>query len=123
MSRTPLNSRILPSDRDPERKTPLGNRVLPGKDKTPLGNRVLPGKDKTPTGGHRILPDAIVDLDQQLLAILRGLNMAVAVVAEARERRYAKPQAKLSSQMAIEAMLHLKEVAQLLDQVRRQLDR
>ena len=110
MSRTPLNSRTLPGDKDPERKTPLANRVLPG-------------KDKTPTGGHKILPaTAVGDIDQQLLAILRGLNMAVAVVAEARERRYAKPQAKLSSQVAVEAMLHLKEVAQLLDQVRRQLD-
>lgn len=88
--------------------------------RTPLNNRALPGKDKTPTGGHKILP--AIDIDQQLLAIMRGLNLAVAVVAEAREQRYGKPHAKLSSRVAVEAMLHLKDVAQRLDQVRRQLE-
>lgn len=120
MSRTPLNNRALSEGKD---KTPLGNRVLPGKDRTPLGNRVL--KDKTPTS-NRIIKDKAASgrsedasIDQRLLDVLRSLNLAVAAVAQARDRRFADPTAELSADIPVQALLHLKDAAQLLDQLRR----
>lgn len=114
MSRTPLSNRALPDD---GRKTPLGNRVLPAKEKTPLSTRIV--KDKTPQA-NRVLPP--VDVDQQLLDVLRSLNLAVAVVAVARERCYTHPGAKLSPRVASDALLHLKDAAGLLDQLRKSVE-
>lgn len=124
MTRTPLQNRALTDGKD---KTPLGNRALPGgKDRTPLGNKVI--KDKTPLGSKTVKerggPDPrIVDasLDQRLLDVLRSLNLAVAAVAQARDQRFADPNATLSPQIAVQAMLHLKDAAQQLDQLRRTL--
>jgi hypothetical protein len=123
MSRTPLHNRALPDGKD---KTPLGNRVLPGKDRTPLGNKVI--RDKTPLSS-RIVKDKtpqanrVVEssVDQRLLDILRSLNLAVASVAQARDRRFADPAAPLSPDLAVQALLHLKDAAQQLDQLRRSL--
>jgi hypothetical protein len=109
MSRTPLSNRALSDD---GRKTPLGNRVLPAKDKTPLSTRIV----KTPQA-NQVLP--AVDADQQLLDVLRSLNLAVAVVAVARERCYTHPGTKLSPRVVSDALLHLKDAVQLLDQMRR----
>jgi hypothetical protein len=123
MTRTPLQNRALTDGKD---KTPLGGRALSGKDKTPLGNKVI--KDKTPLGSktlkERSGPDPrIVDasLDQRLLDVLRSLNLAVAAVAQARDQRFTDPNATLSPQIAVQAMLHLKDAAQQLDQLRRSL--
>ena len=107
MTRTPLGNRALSDD---GRKTPLGNRVLPTKDKTPLSSRIV--RDKSPPG----------DVDQHLLDVLRSLNLAVAVVAVARERCYTHPGSKLSPRVATDALLHLKDAAQLLDQLRKSAD-
>lgn len=104
MSRTPLNSRALTDGKD---RTPLGSRVI--RDKTPLGNRVINSK----------IQDASVD--QQLLDVLRSLNLAVAAVAQARDKRYLDPEAKLTPQVAVQALLHLKDAAQQLDHLRRNL--
>ncbi len=127
MSRTPLHNRALTDGKD---KTPLGNKVLPGKDRTPLGNKVIKdktplgtpitkavAKDKTPLGNKT--QDA--SLDQHLLDVLRSLNLAVAAVAQARDQRFADPNATLSPQIAVQAMLHLKDAAQQLDTLRRKL--
>jgi hypothetical protein len=127
MSRTPLHNRALPDGKD---KTPLGNKAMPGKDRTPLGNKVI--KDKTPLGNP--ISKAVgkdktalgnmpkdVSLDQHLLDVLRSLNLAVAAVAQARDQRFADPNAKLSPQIAVQAMLHLKDAAQQLDELRRKL--
>ncbi|HEX3134467.1 MAG TPA: hypothetical protein VHX44_12890, partial [Planctomycetota bacterium] len=104
MSRTPLNSRALTDGKD---RTPLGSRVI--RDKTPLGNRVLNSKIQS------------ASVDQQLLDVLRSLNLAVAAVAQARDKRYIDPDAKLTPQVAVQALLHLKDAAQQLDQLRRNL--
>src|SRR5687767_10105877 len=118
MSRTPLNNRALSEGKD---KTPLGNRVLPGKDRTPLGNRVI--KDKTPIGNKVIKDKAAggrsedASIDQRLLDVLRSLNLAVAAVAQARDRRFADPTAELSADTPVQALLHLKDAAHLLDQL------
>ena len=123
MSRTPLNNRTLSDGKD---KTPLGNRALPGKDRTPLGNKIIREKtplssrivkDKTPLG-NRVQDGSI---DQHLLDVLRSLNLAVAAVAQARDRRFADPTAKLTPDVAVQALLHLKDAAQQLDQLRRTL--
>lgn len=110
MSRTPLHNRSLTDGKD---RTPLGSRVI--KDKTPLGNKVI--KDKTPLGSR--IQGASVD--QQLLDVLRSLNLAVAAVAQARDRRFTDPEAKLSPDTAVQALLHLKDAAQQLDHLRRTL--
>jgi hypothetical protein len=123
MSRTPLHNRALPDGKD---KTPLGNRVLPGKDRTPLGSKVI--REKTPLSS-RIVKDktplanrvAESSVDQRLLDILRSLNLAVAAVAQARDHRFADPTAHLSPELAVQALLHLKDAAQQLDQLRRSL--
>ena len=94
MTRTPMNSRVLSDD---GRKTPLGNRIL---------------KDRTPP----------VDVDQALLDTLRSLNLAVAVVAMARERGYTHPGTRLSPRVATDALLHLKDAANLLDKLRKSAD-
>ena len=99
MSRTPLHNRALTDDKD---RTSLGGRVI--KDKTPLGNRM---KDAS--------------IDQRLLDVLRSLNLAVAAVAQARDRRFTDPDAKLSPDIAVQALLHLKDAAQQLDVLRRAL--
>jgi hypothetical protein len=104
MSRTPLNSRALTDGKD---RTPLGSRVI--RDKTPLGNRVLNSKIQN------------ASVDQQLLDVLRSLNLAVAAVAQARDKRYIDPDAKLTPQVAVQALLHLKDAAQQLDHLRRNL--
>jgi hypothetical protein len=118
-----MHNRALTDGKD---KTPLGDRVLPGKNHTPLGNKVIREKtplssrivkDKTPLGNR--VQDASVD--QHLLDVLRSLNLAVAAVAQARDRRFADPAAKLSSDVAVQALLHLKDAAQRLDQLRRTL--
>lgn len=123
MSRTPLHNRALPEGKD---KTPLGNRMLPGKDRTPLGNKIIREKtplstrivkDKTPLGNR----STDTSIDQHLLDVLRSLNLAVAAVAQARDRRFADPAAKLSADVAVQALLHLKDAAQQLDQLRRTL--
>lgn len=114
MTRTPLDNRALPDD---GRKTPLGNRVLSAKDRTPIN--VRGAKDKTPQA-NRVLPPP--DVDQHLLDVLRSLNLAVAVVAVARERCYTHPGSKLSPRVATDALLHLKDAAQLLDQLRKSAD-
>lgn len=123
MSRTPLHNRALPDGKD---KTPLGNRVLPGKDRTPLGNKAI--REKTPLSNRIVkektpLGNRIADasIDQHLLDVLRSLNLAVAAVAQARDRRFADPAAKLSSDVAVQALIHLKDAAQQLDQLRRTL--
>ncbi len=105
MSRTPLSNRALTDGKD---RTPLGSRVI--REKTPLGNRVLNSKIQN------------ASVDQQLLDVLRSLNLAVAAVAQARDQRFADPAAQLSSQIAVHALLHLKDAAQLLDHLRRNLD-
>lgn len=107
MSRTPLGNRALSDD---GRKTPLGSRVLPTKDKTPLSSRIV--RDKSPP----------VDVDQHLLDVLRSLNLAVAVVAVARERCYTHPGTKLSPRVATDALLHLKDAASVLDHLRKSAD-
>lgn len=121
MSRTPLHNRALPEGKD---KTPLGNRVLPGKDRTPLGNKVIKEKtplssrfirDKTPPG-NRVQAASV---DQVLLDVLRSLNLAVAAVAQARDHRFTDPEATLSPDTAVQALIHLKDAAQQLDQLRR----
>ncbi len=104
MSRTPLNSRALTDGKD---RTPMGSRVI--RDKTPVSNRVLNSK----------IQDASVD--QQLLDVLRSLNLAVAAVAQARDKRYIDPNAKLTPQVAVQALLYLKDAAHQLDQLRRNL--
>jgi hypothetical protein len=104
MSRTPLNSRALTDGKD---RTPLGSRVI--RDKTPLGNRVVNSKIQS------------ASVDQQLLDVLRSLNLAVAAVAQARDKRYIDPDAKLTPQVAVQALLHLKDAAQQLDHLRRTL--
>ena len=123
MSRTPLNNRALPDGKD---KAPLAGRDLPGKDRTPLGNKVIREKtplssrvvkDKTPLGNR--LDDA--SIDQHLLDVLRSLNLAVAAVAQARDRRFSDPTAKLSGDVAVQALIHLKDAAQQLDRLRRTL--
>ena len=108
MSRTPLHNRALT---DGKERTSLGGRVI--KDKTPLGNKVI--KDKTPLG-NRLKEQSI---DQRLLDVLRSLNLAVAAVAQARDRRFTDPDAKLSPDTAVQALLHLKDAAQQLDVLRR----
>jgi hypothetical protein len=123
MSRTPLNNRALSEGKD---KTPLGNRILPGRDRTPLGNRVI--KDKTPLG-NKVIKDKIApssrggeaSVDQRLLDVLSSLNLAVAAVAQARDRRFSDPDARLTADTAVQALLHLKDAAHQLDQLRRDL--
>lgn len=112
MSRTPLSNRVLPDD---GRKTPLGNRVLPAKEKTPLSTRIV----KTPHANHVLPPE---EVDQRLLDVLRSLNLAVAVVAVARERCYTHPGTKLSPRVASDALLHLKDAVSLLDQLRKSVE-
>lgn len=110
MSRTPLHNRALTDGKD---KTPLGNRALSGKDKTPLSTRIV----KTPLGS----PVQNASIDQRLLDVLRSLNLAVAAVAQARDRRFVDPEAKFSPESAVQALVYLKDAAQQLDQLRRQL--
>jgi hypothetical protein len=97
-------------------RTPLHNRALTdSKDRTPPGARVV--KDKVPHA-HRTKDASI---DQCLLDVLRSLNLAVAAVAQARDRRFTDPNAKLSPDTPVQALLHLKDAAQQLDALRRDL--
>ena len=112
MSRTPLHNRALTDGKD---KTPQGSRVLPGRDRTPLANRVL--RDRTPHGDRIQEPS----LDQELLDVLRSLNLAVAAVAQARDRRFSEPAALPTPEFATKALIHLKDAAQHLDRLRRTL--
>ena len=95
-------------------RTPLNNRTITdGKERTPLTNRALKERSlhtiSTPAGS----------IDQQLLDVLRSLNLAVAAVAHARDQRFHDPTASLSPQVAIKALLHLKDAAQQLDHLRK----
>ena len=95
-------------------RTPLNNRTIAdGKERTPLGNRTL--KDRSPHG-TQVPPTSI---DQQLLDVLRSLNLAVAAVAHARDQRFHDPTTSLSPQVAVKALLHLKDAAQQLDHLRK----
>lgn len=95
-------------------RTPLNNRTITdGKERTPLGNRAI--KERSPHG-TQVAPTSI---DQQLLDVLRSLNLAVAAVAHARDQRFHDPTASLSPQVAVKALLHLKDAAQQLDQLRK----
>ncbi len=110
MSRTPPHNRVLPEAKE---RTPLANRVI--RDKTPLSNRIV--RDKTPLA-NKVQPASV---DQQLLDVLRSLNLAVAAVAQARDQRFVDPNAVLSPHVTVQALLHLKDAAQLLDHLRRVL--
>ena len=93
-------------------RTPLSNRMIPdGKERTPLANRTL----KEHHGDHH----QPASIDHQLLDILRSLNLAVAAVAHARDQRFHDPSASLSPQVAVKALLHLKDAAQQLDHLRK----
>lgn len=111
MSRTPLHNRSL-SDGTGDR-TPLGSKVI--KDKTPLRNKVI--KEKTPLGNSALE----ASVDERLFEVMRNLNLAVAVVAQARDKRFSNPKTMVSERSVHEAMLHLKEAAQQLDLLRRSL--
>ncbi len=92
-------------------RTPLNNRTITdGKERTPLANRAI--KERSLHG----IPSSI---DQQLLDVLRSLNLAVAAVAHARDERFHDPTASLSPQVAVKALLHLKDAAQQLDHLRK----
>lgn len=97
-------------------RTPLSNRTITdgnGKERTPLTNRALKERPL-----HTITtPPASVD--QQLLDVLRSLNLAVAAVAHARDQRFHDPTANLSPHVAVKALLHLKDAAQQLDHLRK----
>jgi hypothetical protein len=112
MSRTPLHNRISSENKEIER-TPLKNKVI--REKTPLSNKVI--KDKTPLGNVALQSS----IDQRLLEVMRNLNLAVAVVAQARDKRFSDPDTMVSPRSVHEAMLHLKEAAQQLDLLRRSL--
>ena len=82
-------------------RTPLSNRVQPGRDKTPLGNRVVaPG-----------IKELGNEVDRKLLDLLRSLNLPIAQVSDARERRFARPDAKLPAASADHVLVHLKDAA------------
>lgn len=95
-------------------RTPLNNRTITdGKERTPLANQAL--RERSSHG----IPIQPASIDQQLLDVLRSLNLAVAAVAHARDQRFHDPTANLSPQVAIKALLHLKDAAQQLDQLRK----
>ncbi len=102
----------MPSFGDPQMtRTPLSNRVQAGKEKTPLGNRIVaPG-----------IRDLGREVDRKLLDLLRSLNLAIAQVSEAREQRLAKPDAKLSPNIADHALVHLKDAAGVALEIKRLL--
>jgi hypothetical protein len=83
--------------------------------RTPLANKVI--KDKTPLSSQA-LTDSV---DQHLFDVMRSLNLAVAVVAQARDKRFSDPKTMISGRSVHEAMLHLKEAALQLDLLRRSL--
>ncbi len=113
MSRTPLHNRSM-SDEKGDR-TPLNNKEI--RDKTPLRNKVI--KDKSP------LANSVLDssLDERLLEVMRNLNLAVAVVAQARDKRFLDPKTMISGRSVHEALLHLKNAAQQLDLIGRSLSK
>ena len=95
-------------------RTPLNNRTITdGKERTPLANRAL--KERS-SHGAQVPPTSI---DQQLLDVLRSLNLAVAAVAHARDQQFQDPTARLSPEVAVKALLHLKDAAQQLDHLRK----
>jgi hypothetical protein len=95
-------------------RTPLNNRTITdGKERTPLANRAI--KERSLHG----IQNQQASIDQQLLDVLRSLNLAVAAVAHARDQRFHDPTASLSPQVAIKALLHLKDAAQQLDHLRK----
>lgn len=95
-------------------RTPLNNRTITdGKERTPLTNRAL---KERPLHTISTTPASI---DQQLLDVLRSLNLAVAAVAHARDQRFHDPTASLSPHVAVKALLHLKDAAQQLDHLRK----
>jgi hypothetical protein len=96
-------------------KTPLSSRIV--REKTPLSSRIV--REKTPAAGNALTPS----IDQQLLDVLRSLNLAVAAVAQARDQRFSDPTTTPSARVAVNALLHLKDAAQQLDSLRRILER
>ena len=117
MWHTPESNRALPSGKD---KTPLGSRILPGKDKTPLGNRILPPKDKVAAAGRSVPAKVLTKeqnavLDQQLLALLRSLNLAIAQVSQVRELRYSQPEAAIPAAAMASTLQHLLEAQALVE--------
>jgi hypothetical protein len=67
-------------------------------------------------------PDAEASLERKLLDIMRGLNLAVAVIADARESCIKDPAAKPSAKLH-DAMVHLQCVLVQLEAVQKQLAR
>jgi hypothetical protein len=121
MTRTPLNSKIN-AQRDEEidggmdkkvQRTPLANKAI--REKTPLKNKII--TDPTPLNQTALA----ATVDQHLLDVMQSLNMAVAVVAQARDKRFQDPATMVSPRSVHEAMLHLKNAAQRLDLLRRSL--
>jgi hypothetical protein len=94
-------------------RTPLINKTL--REKTPLKNKII--SEPTPLSASA-LADSV---DQHLLSVMQSLNMAVAVVAQARDQRFDNPTTMVSPRSVHEAMLHLKNAAQQLDLLRRSL--
>jgi hypothetical protein len=101
MTRTPLSNRSQTEGKSVSR-TPLANKTL--KEKTPLNSQIL-----------------AATVDQQLFEVMRSLNLAVAVVAQARDKRFSHPTVMVEGRSIHEAMLHLKEAAQALDILRRSI--
>ena len=101
MTRTPLHNRSQTDGKEPGR-TPLANKTI--KEKTPLSSQAL--------------TDSV---DQHLFDVMRSLNLAVAVVAQARDKRFSDPKTMVKSRSVHEAMLHLKEAALQLDLLRRSI--
>jgi hypothetical protein len=101
MTRTPLHNRSQSEGKEPGRP-PLANKII--KEKTPLSSQAL--------------TDSV---DQHLFDVMRSLNLAVAVVAQARDQRFSDPKTMVKSRSVHEAMLHLKEAAIQLDLLRRSL--
>jgi hypothetical protein len=110
MAQTPMDNRSLPGGRD---KTPLGNRVLPGKERTPQGTRIISAK---PAAKERE-----AEVDQRLLLLLRSLNLAIAQVSQARELRYTQPEAAIPAGVVDSTLQHLREAQQLAEALKRAL--
>ena len=113
MARTPLRNNTISEGKGD--RTPLKNKEV--RDKTPLRNKMI--KDKSPLA-NTVLQETI---DERLLEIMRNLNLAVAVVAQARDKRFADPKTMVSERSVHEALLHLKAAAQQLDLIGRSLSK
>jgi hypothetical protein len=65
-------------------------------------------------------PDAEASLERKLLDIMRGLNLAVAVIADAREYCIKDPVARPAAKLH-DAMVHLQGVLVQLETIQKQL--